>query len=57
LPLYVILAPLPGGEFREVSRYDEGRITNQEAFLRFLRQPLAANGSAAAAQAGLNPPP
>jgi thiol:disulfide interchange protein DsbD len=40
LPLYVILEPLPNGEFREVGRYDEGRIIDQTAFIQFLQRPL-----------------
>jgi cytochrome c biogenesis protein CcdA len=40
LPLYVILRPLPGGEYKEVARYDEGKINNPAAFAAFLRAPL-----------------
>jgi thiol:disulfide interchange protein len=40
LPLYVILEPLADGGYREVSRYDEGRIIDQGAFLQFLSRPL-----------------
>lgn len=40
LPLYVILEPKPDGTFREVSRYDEGKINNDAAFVEFLRKPL-----------------
>lgn len=39
LPLYVILEPLPNGEYREVGR-QEGRITNQAAFAEFLLKPI-----------------
>jgi thiol:disulfide interchange protein DsbD len=40
LPLYVILEPLAGGGFREISRYDEGLIRNVAAFTEFLKRPL-----------------
>ena len=40
LPLYVILKPLGGGKFDEVSRYVEGKINNEDAFAEFLEQPL-----------------
>jgi hypothetical protein len=40
LPLYVILEPLPNGEFKEVGHYG-GRIYNQSDFVRFLQTPLA----------------
>jgi thiol:disulfide interchange protein DsbD len=49
LPLYVILEPQADGGFREVARYDEGRIIDQAAFIRFLQRPLD-NGSAKLAQ-------
>lgn len=45
LPLYVILEPLPGGSYRVVNTYDEGRILNQSAFLEFLSKPLEANAA------------
>jgi thiol:disulfide interchange protein DsbD len=40
LPLYVILEPLAGGGFREVSRYGEGLIRDVPAFTEFLKRPL-----------------
>jgi hypothetical protein len=40
LPLYVILRPDKDGGFREVSRYDEGKINDVDAFMGFLRKPL-----------------
>ncbi len=54
LPLYVILEPTGNnGEFREVARYDEGKINSVEAFADFLRK-NAGNG-AAKATARANP--
>jgi hypothetical protein len=50
LPLYVIVEPTESGEFREVARYDEGKINNVEAFADFLRR-NAGNGAKATAQA------
>jgi thiol:disulfide interchange protein DsbD len=44
LPLYVILQPQADGGFKEVSRYDEGKINDPEGFVEFLRRPLAAGG-------------
>jgi len=49
LPLYVILEPLPDGQYREIGR-QEGRITNQAAFAEFLLKPIDGNS----VQAGLN---
>jgi thiol:disulfide interchange protein DsbD len=40
LPLYVILRPLPDGKYKEVARYDEGKINDPAAFAAFLRKPL-----------------
>ena len=40
LPLYVILKPLPDGKFQEVGRYVEGKINNEDAFAKFLEEPL-----------------
>jgi hypothetical protein len=40
LPLYVILKPLGGGKFDEVGRYVEGKINNEDAFAKFLEEPL-----------------
>jgi thiol:disulfide interchange protein DsbD len=37
LPLYVILRPTADGGFKEVARYDEGKINNVTAFTAFLR--------------------
>lgn len=42
LPLYVILEPLADGGFREVARYNEGKINNPEDFEEFLRYGLTA---------------
>jgi thiol:disulfide interchange protein DsbD len=39
LPLYVVVRPLGDGSFREVARYDEGKINDEAAFLRFLNTP------------------
>jgi thiol:disulfide interchange protein DsbD len=47
LPLYVILQPLGDGKFREVARYDEGKINDPAAFVRFLRNPLQGRSAAA----------
>jgi thiol:disulfide interchange protein DsbD len=55
-PLYVIVEPQPDGKFREVRRYDEGLITNPEAFLQFLREPLVQNGTLPRLQASLQAP-
>jgi thiol:disulfide interchange protein len=57
LPLYVILEPQADGRFREVSRYDEGRISDPEAFLRFLRAPLVERGILPRVQARLEGAP
>jgi thiol:disulfide interchange protein DsbD len=51
LPLYVILEPLPDGKIRVVSRYEEGKINNAEAFAQFLREPLGSESSGLRAQA------
>jgi len=40
LPLYVIVRPTGNGGFKEVARYDEGKINNDAAFMEFLRKPL-----------------
>jgi hypothetical protein len=40
LPLYVVVRPLGDGSFREVARYDEGKINDEMAFLRFLSVPV-----------------
>jgi len=42
LPLYVILKPLANGKFQEVGRYLEGKINNEDAFAKFLEEPLNA---------------
>jgi thiol:disulfide interchange protein DsbD len=48
LPLYVILRPLAGGKFEVLARYDEGKINDEGAFVRFLSQPLAVGSTAVA---------
>jgi len=40
LPLYVILKPLGNGKFDEVGRYVEGKINHEDAFAKFLEEPL-----------------
>lgn len=40
LPLYVILEPLADGSYREVDKYEEGRIIDQMGFIQFLQRPL-----------------
>lgn len=40
LPLYVILKPLADGKFQEVGRYVEGKINDEDAFAKFLEEPL-----------------
>jgi thiol:disulfide interchange protein len=57
LPLYVILEPLADGKYREVARYDEGKISSDEAFTRFLQQPLDRQTAATRAQARLKQAP
>jgi thiol:disulfide interchange protein DsbD len=37
LPLYVIVEPTDDGGWREVARYDEGKINSKKAFMKFLR--------------------
>lgn len=51
LPTYVILKPLGGGKYEEVSRYEEGKINNVKGFLEFLRKPLEASAGKNVAQA------
>jgi thiol:disulfide interchange protein DsbD len=51
LPLYVVLEPLAGGKFRELARFEEGKIGNVERFLAFLDQPLEDLARALAAAA------
>jgi hypothetical protein len=36
LPFYVILEPLGGDEYKEVRRFEGGKITDVKAFARFL---------------------
>jgi hypothetical protein len=55
LPTYVILKPLGKGEYQEISRYEEGKINNVEAFLEFLRRPLESSASRSVAQASGTP--
>ncbi len=52
LPLYVILKPVGEGQYKEISRYEEGKINNVAAFVQFLRDPLESSGGARLAQAG-----
>jgi hypothetical protein len=40
LPLYVILEPLADGSIKIVGKYDEGKINKEEAFEKFLSDPL-----------------
>ena len=54
LPLYVILKPLGGGKFDEVGRYVEGKINNEDAFAKFLEDPLNPRIADLRAQAGRN---
>ena len=49
LPLYAILRPLANGKVEVVGTYDEGKINDQEAFAKFLTQPL--DGQATLVQA------
>ena len=42
LPLYVLLEPLLNGKIRVVGIYDEGKINNEAAFARFLKEPEGA---------------
>jgi len=51
LPLYVILRPFGEGKYEEVARYEEGKINDEEAFMNFLRKPLAPENAATVAQA------
>jgi hypothetical protein len=48
LPYYVILRPRPGGGYDTVAAYDEGKINDVAAFVRFLEAPLGAGGLARA---------
>ena len=50
LPLYVILKPLPDRKYEVIARYDEGKINDENAFARFLSQPLAGPVSGAVAR-------
>jgi hypothetical protein len=52
LPLYAILEPRPDNTIRVVGVYDEGRIMDEAAFARFLRDPIVTGPPAAVAQAG-----
>jgi hypothetical protein len=40
LPLYVILEPLADGSIKVVGKYDEGKINKEDAFEKFLSEPL-----------------
>jgi hypothetical protein len=56
LPLYVIVEPLPDGAWKEIGRYEEGKINNVAAFMQFLRRPLdKKNGIVAADGAPSSP--
>ncbi len=50
LPLYVILKPRGDGDFDTIAIYDEGKINDEEAFAKFLKEPLASNGTQVAAK-------
>jgi hypothetical protein len=39
LPLYVILEPKPNGKIEIVGVYDEGKINDEAAFAKFLKEP------------------
>jgi hypothetical protein len=54
LPLYVILKPLGDGKFQEVGRYVEGKINNEDAFAKFLEEPLNPRVADLRLQAGGN---
>ena len=54
LPLYVILKPLANGKFQEVDRYVEGKINNEDAFAKFLEEPLNPRIAGLRTQAGGN---
>jgi thiol:disulfide interchange protein DsbD len=50
LPLYVILEPMPDGKIRVVGVYPEGRINDEAAFAKFLKEPLAETTQVASRQ-------
>lgn len=52
LPTYVILQPLGGGQYKEVSRNESGKINDVEAFLEFLRKPLDTSKGSSLTRAG-----
>ncbi len=49
LPLYVILEPLPNHTIRVLGIYDEGKINNEDAFIRFLKKPFEQGGRSGSA--------
>ena len=51
LPFYVILQPLKNGEYKELARYEEGKINDEAGFAQFLKRPVQANGGTARAEA------
>jgi thioredoxin-related protein len=57
LPLYVVLEPQPGGTFKVLRKYAEGKISSQTAFVRFLQQPLNGRRSPAPVLANTAPLP
>jgi thiol:disulfide interchange protein DsbD len=54
LPLYVILEPLPDGKVKVVGKYDEGKINDEAAFAKFLKDPLATSGPGLQARASMD---
>lgn len=44
LPLYVILEPLANGKIKVVGTYSEGKINDEAAFAKFLKDPLENGG-------------
>jgi thiol:disulfide interchange protein/DsbC/DsbD-like thiol-disulfide interchange protein len=45
LPLYVILEPLPDKKIKIAAKYAEGKINDENAFTRFLTEPLQTESS------------
>jgi thiol:disulfide interchange protein len=50
LPLYVILDPLPDKKIKKIAAYAEGKINDENAFARFLTEPLQTESSQAQLQ-------
>jgi thiol:disulfide interchange protein len=50
LPLYVILEPLPDKKIKIAAKYAEGKINDENAFARFLTEPLQTESSQAQLQ-------